>query len=1002
MQSQPGRHTADHASFKLESLEQRQLLSGGGEPIHLDAGGTPESVVFADFNADRLSDTAVLTPGTGEVVVWSPDGAGGLGEWAVVEGEFAAAQRIQVLDVDADGRPDFGFFEADTHRFSTYRNNGDGTFTFAGGLQLADTATGLAFLYGNPGPAAEPVGPWIGPAGFEEDGEGFDGSGEGGEDGGEGDGGGDDLGDGPTFVGDPYIAVWHESLGAVEIVDPLAMLGGSMDGGMGDGSGEGEELFMPWPFEGGYVGLPGGLYFDTGSGGDALAVGDFNRDNQADLAVANRNDGTVSVIYNDEDAFDAMLDAGYDPAVDGLLGTETVVVGAEPVHINVFDVDGNGFMDLLVANAGDGTMSVAFGGESGFGAVESIPVAPRLTQVFINFNAFGRDLFVLGFSADGTITELDFTGSSLEVDKSEAGVLVANADARPRQIVVGEFTGDACIDVAAIDQAGEGVKVYVNMACEEGGDDHGEDDYEGPPIDGGNLPVPGVPDLLPGSDSGESDSDDVTAFNNAGAYKLGFSVKVGHVADQLADFRAKLVEFFDLHGPMFDKDGFEFTPTVWLNLYAGEVYVGTAEVLGGDETVLVETDGFTVLREGLHNIRAGFALGAPGLRGLLGTRSAALQIEVRIPRVEVDTSGGEEGETVTIRKDEEGNAILVLERTGDDGEEIEEINLGSFADLPTISGRVVTVRETKSGAGAGASRYAAGQSEDGLVLFVRTADGQWSGRNLTSEIDGSEPITESNIEVLTTPWGNVNMAGLNENGELVFYWQDGRLDDNGEFRWNYVNMADDQLRANGQNVPSFASSLESFVTPWGGMNVAGIDENGHLVVIWWAPGLDHWVSTDLTEHLGTTPLVGDVSAYVTPWGGINLLGLNGAGEMVAVWWAPGGEWTVSNLGEMLGAPTFVHGSLASFISERGDTFVAGISAAGDVGLFAWNVGDSTWSYQSFGQIDAELVGALTGFHSADDHRVTILAGSLEGDTYELVGDPFGEEPWDVGLFGESA
>lgn len=1024
MQQKTRRPSQHHASQLLESLEDRRLLSGGIETTTIEVGATPESVVFADFTGDGLTDTAVLAPGLDAIQIWareSPngghDGGGrGLYEWAVIEGDFHAARRIQVLDVNADWRPDIGFFDAENGRFTTYLNNADGTFSFAGGLRLADTATGFVLMYHGYGPIGEPVGPWIGQGDFGDGEEDFgehdkyyDGDGgDGGQDNGQGGGEHDDdgLGSELHFVGDPFIAVWHDSLGAVEIVDSLLLLDGSDGGGEdGDGSSDGtgggdrDSNVTPWPFEGGYVDLPGGVYFNTGRGGDAIGLADFNGDHEPDLAFTNRDDDTVSIIYYDP-GFETLLDEGFDPATDDFIDTETVTVGDQPVHINVFDVNGDGWTDLLVANAGDGTISIAYGGAAGFVEVRTVDVAPDLTQVFINFNAYGDDLFVIGFSADGTVSRLRFDGDTLEFRKQETGFFPANDGALPRQIIVGEFVGDRFVDVAAIDSANSGITFFSNIAGKA--EDDGGEDYGGPDIDVGDIPIAGVPDLLGPSDSGASDLDDITAFNNAGDHTLSFGVRVSHVADQIALLRATLTGFFEEHGRQFDADGFEYTPSVWVNLYAGSVLIGSARVDAGEGIIVVETDGRTVLREGVHNIRAGFAIGAPGLRGLVGTRSAALAVEVRVPHVEVDTSGADEGETVAIRKDASGNTVLVFQQVEGQSNSIEEVSFGLFEDLPPVTGSVVTVKETKRNARA--SRYAAGQSDEGLILLARAQNGEWSGRNLTAEIEDSEPITDSNIEVLTTPWGNVNMAGLNDQGELVFYWQDGGVDDGGDARWNFVNMADDQLRDNNQAVPRFSSSLESFVTPWGAMNVAGLDTDGHLRVIWWAPGLGHWVSTDLTERLGATPLTGDVSAWVTPWGGINLIGLNTNGQMVAVWWAPGRDWTVSPVGESLGAPTFVQGSLASFISEEGDTFVAGITSGGDVGVFSWTLDDFTWDYAAVPGIPegATLVGSVSGYFTDADNSVTLLVGSLDGDVYELLGDGFGiEDAWAVGLYDSS-
>jgi hypothetical protein len=110
-------------------------------------------------------------------------------------------------------------------------------------------------------------------------------------------------------------------------------------------------------------------------------VGDFNGDGVLDLAVANGSSGTVSVL----------LGLG-----DGTFGAERrfTVVG-HPSSVAVGDFNGDGVLDLAVANAGAdptyfGTVSVllgrgdgSFGGENRFGVGEE--------TVFVALGDFNRD-----------------------------------------------------------------------------------------------------------------------------------------------------------------------------------------------------------------------------------------------------------------------------------------------------------------------------------------------------------------------------------------------------------------------------------------------------------------------------------------------------------------------------------------------------------------------------------------------------------------------------------
>src|SRR5256886_2213029 len=95
-----------------------------------------------------------------------------------------------------------------------------------------------------------------------------------------------------------------------------------------------------------------------------VAVGDFNGDGKLDLAVANLNSRTVSVLLGNGDGT--------------FRAAPTVVVGQSPFSIAVGDFNGDGKPDLAVANFDSNNVSVLLGnGEGTFQAPPAFSVGVR-------------------------------------------------------------------------------------------------------------------------------------------------------------------------------------------------------------------------------------------------------------------------------------------------------------------------------------------------------------------------------------------------------------------------------------------------------------------------------------------------------------------------------------------------------------------------------------------------------------------------------------------------
>src|SRR5215831_12769051 len=89
------------------------------------------------------------------------------------------------------------------------------------------------------------------------------------------------------------------------------------------------------------------LDFEAGSDPQSVAVGNFNGDGALDVVVANLLDNNVSVLLGNGDG-------SFQPA-------RSFDVGRQPYSVAVGDFNGDGVPDLVVANVLDNNVSVLLG-----------------------------------------------------------------------------------------------------------------------------------------------------------------------------------------------------------------------------------------------------------------------------------------------------------------------------------------------------------------------------------------------------------------------------------------------------------------------------------------------------------------------------------------------------------------------------------------------------------------------------------------------------------------
>ncbi len=221
----------------------------------------------------------------------------------------------------------------------------------------------------------------------------------------------------------------------------------------------------------------------------------------------------------------------------------------------------------------------------------------------------------------------------------------------------------------------------------------------------------------------------------------------------------------------------------------------------------------------------------------------------------------------------------------------------------------------------GTINLAATDTNQQLWLFKGTPNAggtfDWSLTNLTELIDA--PAIAGDLTTYQPSWGSVHIAGLDARGHAINYW----------FFPDATGWRFDDLTALFDG-PTMTGGLTGYVASWDGLNLAGLDDAGNVIVYWWAPplGAGNWQTLNMTQLFGFTPLSGQLDAYVTNWGGLNIAGLDLAGNLRTYWWSPAtelsnpGTWFEADISAAAGGPTFARGVAATTTTDGGINLLA--------------------------------------------------------------------------------
>jgi hypothetical protein len=171
--------------------------------------------------------------------------------------------------------------------------------------------------------------------------------------------------------------------------------------------------------------------YSVGSGAQGVAVGDFNNDGCADVAVTNNRDNTLSVLLGKGDGtFQSQV---------------TYAVGNQPSSISTADFNGDGYIDLVVSNSGDNNVGVLSGnGDGTFAAQVTFATGNSPVGVAVgDFNGDGNADIAVANSNDNTVSVLLGNG-----DGTFRIEVAYGTGSYPFGATVGDFNGDGKADIA--------------------------------------------------------------------------------------------------------------------------------------------------------------------------------------------------------------------------------------------------------------------------------------------------------------------------------------------------------------------------------------------------------------------------------------------------------------------------------------------------------------------------------------------------------------------------
>jgi hypothetical protein len=203
--------------------------------------------------------------------------------------------------------------------------------------------------------------------------------------------------------------------------------------------------------------------FGTGSKPISVTVGDLNGDGKLDLVVANSFESSVSVLLNT---------TAPGAATPSFAAKQNFGTGGNPYSVTVGDLNGDGHLDLVVANLGDNTVSMLLNTTAPGAATPSFAAKQDFgtgggpySVTASDLNGDGHLDLAVANNFDDTVSVLLNTTAAGAVTFSFAAKQDFGTGSTPFSVTVGDVNGDGKLDLAVANANSATVSVLLNTTA---------------------------------------------------------------------------------------------------------------------------------------------------------------------------------------------------------------------------------------------------------------------------------------------------------------------------------------------------------------------------------------------------------------------------------------------------------------------------------------------------------------------------------------------------------